>query len=482
LAQAAERPRYGGTLIVPTFSTPRVIDPLAARSPEELAIVGALFETLYAFGPNGSPEPRLALSPPEKTDEPNTLRITLQAELRFHDGSTLGADEVAASLSRLLSAKSSPAVWLLADVEGAKDLASGKAKTLKGATVLSASEFSLRFASPITPGELMERLASPWAAIVKTTPDGPLGAGPFQRDPKDKGHKDELRLLPFAEHAQGRPFLDALTFRRYTLLDAQAAFSAEKLALLPCAPLSPSKKARRLTGPAVLTDALLLSDDATRYTGSAAFHHAVAASIDKSVALPFGLQDLLSSGTAAKLFLPKELYKKTAAKLSGYDAAKAKRELGTAAASFSAPSELTILYDESQLGHRGLAEQVREFFADVDAPPAREIALDAASLASKRSSGDFALVVLTLAPVAREGLALAALRALSGDSKAAFDLIAKGNHRGAKARKQEEAIATAGKLLPLGHRAPEVLYAPNLRGLSFSALGILSFASVWLEE
>lgn len=477
-ARASSRPQYGGTLTVPVFAAPRAPDPVALRTPEEFWLASALFDTLYALDEAGRPVPRLADAPPAPGDDPNTLRVTLWPGLSFHDGAALDAEAVIASLTRLVAAKSSLHHWLLADLEGAKELRAGKAKALKGARAISSTEVSLSFSAPLTADELMLRLAAPPAAITRATTEGLTGAGPFLRDPKDKS-RAELRLMAFAEHVLGRPFLDGVNARRYTLLDAQADFAAGSLALLPCAPLSPVKKAKRLTGPVVLIDAVLLQDETSRYEGTAEFRRAVAGAVDASVALTFGLKELLSAGAPPKSLLPKALLPKGAAKLPSFDPAKAARELASISA--PAPAELLIAYDEDQLGHRGLAEQLREFLADVGAPPARELALDAASLEAKRASGGAALVVATLSPAARGPLALAALQAASGDEKGAASWVAKGGMKGASLKKQEDALASSLRVVPLGHRAPEALYQPRVRGLSFGALGVLSFADAWLE-
>lgn len=476
------RPRYGGELVVPCSAAPRPVDPISVRTPEEIELALALFDTLYVFGPGGV-RPNLVEGEPQISADGKTWRIKLLPDLYFHNDDPVTAEDVAASLRRLLGPGASEHAWLLADIAGAKEYRSKKAKTVSGISAPSERELELTFTVAPDPADLKARLAAPPTAVVKPQGGSLLGSGPFYRDPRDRS-KTEMRLLPFAKHAQGRPYLERLIFRQYAILDEQTSFLTRDLWITFHEPAPPPKgpppAARRLVGPEVLTEALLMRD-AKSYAGSAPFRAALDVAIERKNILENALTGLLDAGEPAARLLPAGLSPRTK-RPAVYDEAAARKGFAAASALYAPPAELEIIYDQSQTGHGALADQLREYLYTADAPPARAVGLSGADFASKLAAGDFAVAVALIAPVAPRALGLPRALAAAGDQDAAFALVAKGGHLSRAAKKKEEELSASGKLCPISHRSPEALYDPRLKGLYYNAIGALDFSRAWIEE
>ena len=475
---AASRPRYGGSLTVPC-SAPREVDPISIETQEDVWIVEAMFETLYT-SQDGELKPNLLADAPLLSEDKKTLTLRVAPQLYFHNKDPLRAEDVALSLTRLLSPRASEFAWVLADVEGAKEFWSGKASSVKGIKVLSADELSLTFIRPVVLADVLARLASPVTSIVKAQNGTLLGSGPFYRDPKNKS-KTELRLLPFFENVNGRPFLDRLIFKQLSLLDAQVSFSKRDTLLLFASTLSKDLTAKELEGPEVISEVYLPHKLDGSFLGTEEFRRAIDAAIDRAVVLRFALRDVVFHGNIAKKVLPKDLSPRGTARSPSYDPERARRELAAAAAKSKAPKEFDIIYDESQSGHKGLAEQLREFLAEVGAPSGREVPLDYAAFQARRNKGDFGAAVFRFAPVCTQALALPNLTAAIGDTSGAFELVLKGAHLSESAAKKKE-DALASQVIVIGHRTPNAFYDAKLKGLAFDEIGAIDFANVWLDR
>lgn len=99
-AVAATRPQYSGTLRVTTRITPASLDPADNTQPDSVArrnLTALLFDTLVIADSRGRLHPALASS---WQADPGNQRWTfvLRRDVKFHDGSPLTPDAVAASL------------------------------------------------------------------------------------------------------------------------------------------------------------------------------------------------------------------------------------------------------------------------------------------------------------------------------------------------------------------------------------------------
>jgi MarR-like DNA-binding transcriptional regulator SgrR of sgrS sRNA len=202
VARAETRPPYAGTIEATLLGSPATLDPVLARSHAEITAVGLLFDTLYTLGPDGDAQPHLAVAAPVLDERRTTARITIRKGVRFHDGSELVPQDVAASLERARA----HARWQLA----------GIAEIHADADAI---ELSLRAPVP----DLTTWLALPQTAVTKGgRPPGerPIGTGAYVLETFDRAtHRMQLR--PFDDHFAGRPYAE-LVLRWYDTVDGEA--------------------------------------------------------------------------------------------------------------------------------------------------------------------------------------------------------------------------------------------------------------------
>ena len=87
-------------LNIATSGDPGPLDPTPVTSDLLSEITQLFYETLYIFGPDFSIAPLLAAALPEISDGGKRYVIKLRSGVPYHDGSTMNADDVVASLQR----------------------------------------------------------------------------------------------------------------------------------------------------------------------------------------------------------------------------------------------------------------------------------------------------------------------------------------------------------------------------------------------
>ena len=87
-------------LNIATSGDPGPLDPTPVTSDLLSEITQLFYETLYIFGPDFGIAPLLAAELPEITDGGKRYTIKLRSGVPFHDGTTMNADDVVASLQR----------------------------------------------------------------------------------------------------------------------------------------------------------------------------------------------------------------------------------------------------------------------------------------------------------------------------------------------------------------------------------------------
>jgi ABC-type transport system substrate-binding protein len=173
------RPRYGGTLNVDLSTAFNSLD--AEATP--LVIWHLTGETLARMDASGVPQPLLASGWQREADG-RRWRVSLRADVRFHDGELLNAGNVAPILLAALKKTHGDVVI-----------------TAGGSTMVVQSESGL----PSLPAELTD----PRTAIVRTNETNSLiGTGPFRVASWEAGRR--LSLAAFGDYWGGRPFLDSL--------------------------------------------------------------------------------------------------------------------------------------------------------------------------------------------------------------------------------------------------------------------------------
>ncbi|MGN6106746.1 MAG: ABC transporter substrate-binding protein [Kofleriaceae bacterium] len=240
-ARAESRPKYGSALEATLLGAPGTFDPQAAQTHAEQTIADLVFDTLYRVDPAGVVWPQLAAALPELDAARTTATIAIRRAVRFHDGTPLTAQDVAASLERL---RTGPARWPLAAVASVRAV---------GDTV----ELTLR--APVA--ELASLLALPQAAVTKGgKPPGErsfVGTGAFLIESIDARGK-QLVLRAFEDHFAGRPYLDHLVLRWFDTTDGEARRFETGLAQLSArgvgafASSRPKYRADDVEGPAAL--------------------------------------------------------------------------------------------------------------------------------------------------------------------------------------------------------------------------------------
>ena len=218
LAQAATRPRYGGTLRVEMRETPTWFAP--PQNPQSVPlgttddrVTSMIFDTLIRLDNNAQPQPSLAIS---WDHLPNFKRwvFTLRPNVKLHNGTILQPATVAESLQA-----SNPGLRVSALAD----------------TVVLESD------APVVdmPAE-MARASN--AIVAKGSNNVPLGTGPF-RVAEWQGGTHAI-LQAFDGYWDGRPFLDAIEIAMGRgLRDQLVDFETGKADVVECA----ADQVRRVT-------------------------------------------------------------------------------------------------------------------------------------------------------------------------------------------------------------------------------------------
>lgn len=189
------------TITVATTAQPDTLDPHVTSATSAFQSSKSIYDTLVEVARDGAIVPSLAEAYTTSLDG-LTWTFTLRDGVRFHDGTTLDAADVAASLARL-AAEGSPKrdeYTMIADV------ATPDARTVV-----------LTLSAPAP--ALLATLASGWSAILPSEKlasghdfgNQPVGTGPFVFGQWVRDAFLELTTNP--EYFQGAPAVDGVTLR-----------------------------------------------------------------------------------------------------------------------------------------------------------------------------------------------------------------------------------------------------------------------------
>jgi ABC-type transport system substrate-binding protein len=202
-AAATAGPGRGGTL---TFGVYRPIPNLAyyqAYDASNNLTAVAIWDTVLRFNEKGEVVPGLAES--WEVEGEDTIVLHLREGVKFHDGTTMEAQDVVASLefARNPDAKS-PMAWMLDPIESleAVDARTVQIKTGAVVDVLNA------LATPVAGVSSQEAIAEYGIGLG----ENPIGAGPFKLESWDRG--SQVVLTRFEDYwEQGKPYLDKVVFK-----------------------------------------------------------------------------------------------------------------------------------------------------------------------------------------------------------------------------------------------------------------------------
>ena len=182
LASAETRPQYGSTLRMATRIAPQNLDPADKTQPDSCArrnLTRLMFETLVTLGDRGRVAPSLATSWQAAAGN-QRWQLSVRRGVKFHDGSPLTPEAVAAAL-----------------------------RTANPDWSVSAAGDSIVIERDISDPDLPARLALPRNSITKRSEGGTLiGTGPFHITNWQPGKK--LSLAADEGYWGGRAFVDAI--------------------------------------------------------------------------------------------------------------------------------------------------------------------------------------------------------------------------------------------------------------------------------
>jgi ABC-type transport system substrate-binding protein len=469
-AAAETRPRYGGNVEATLLGAPVSLDPVAARSHAESTVVELIFDTLYRVGADGVAQPQLAAGPPTFDEKGTTAHIELRKGIKFHDGTALTAQDVAASLERVrLQLR-----WLAPVIASAR--ADGDA-------------LELGLVAPTD--NLLVLLSLPQLSITKSgKPPGPkaIGSGPFEVDQLDLAHH-RLELKAFDDHFAGRPYIDRLELRWYDTPDGEARRFETGNAHMSARGVSafaggqPTFRAEDVEGPAALLVYVGFGSTHAPVTRDPGFRRAL------DLALARGGLSTIGSGERV---VPTRAPVPVEAGAQPLDSAGKTGDLTAARAELAASSKrvaeltptrlatlrLEILVEDTRPDDREIAERVGLALDKLGITWVIS-AVPAATLRDRVAKGQCDLYIGQLAePVTAATIWWAAAFAAGGDD---WPTTSGAHQTGpidpAAATK---AFADREPIVPLMFRALRLWHRSDVRGLAFDATGRPCFADLFL--
>lgn len=184
-------PAYGGLLRVPAPGTAATLDPTRPRGTFDAVLTHAVYDGLYRLDGTGV-RTALAAQPPARSGD--VVTIALRPGIARHDGRTLEAADVVASLRR---AAESPSGWLLAGI-------ATRADRSLDVRAVDRERVELRMVKGADVDVARVLAAAPLAIVAGDPGRRPVGTGAFAV----KVGAPELRLRAFARAAEGCPYLD----------------------------------------------------------------------------------------------------------------------------------------------------------------------------------------------------------------------------------------------------------------------------------
>lgn len=354
-------PTAGGDLVIVQGKGTKTLDPVAAVSPEDIAPMYQLYDTLYRLSADGQDlEPSLATAAPTTSADGTELTIQLRDGATFSDGSPVTAQDVKFSLDRARNADGAFSFLLGAITK----VAAPDDRTV----VITTSEPS---------ATLVPALGSWIASVLPADLDGksdkeffadPVGSGAFGLDEWDRGQS--LRLTKNDDYWQpGKPLLDSVQWT--TVPDANTRVSqvqsgqADVASDVPFSQVSSLQSAADVTAgtfPAAYTTMLIFNQE---YGPFADVHvrKAIAQAIDRDAITE---STLFGAGVAACSLVPPAMRFASEPDCPTYDVDAAKAELAKSAYPDGFDVELTIdNLPESSTVAQAVQSQLAELGIDV---------------------------------------------------------------------------------------------------------------------
>lgn len=231
--------RSGGTLRY-GLSEPAAIVPIDAVSPDELVVVDTLFDSLTAWSPSLAVVPAAATSW-QADDSATTWTFTLREEATFHDEDATPVTAADFKFAWEQAVTDGAAGFHLRQVEGYEELVAGRATELAGVEAVDEHTLRVRLSSPHAQfptivahpalGPLPRRL---WDSDAARLREQPVGNGPFEAVGA-WARGQFLRVRRFDDWRNGaRPArLDEVLFQFMDSDTAFVAFQQDRLQVSP---------------------------------------------------------------------------------------------------------------------------------------------------------------------------------------------------------------------------------------------------------
>jgi ABC-type transport system substrate-binding protein len=209
----------GNTLRYAIGNRPTTFDPAMVQDSATIDLLQNIFEGLVQWTPDGKLAPDLAQSWAVSADG-LTYTFHLRKDVKFQDGSSMTAQDVAFSLRRALDPGLASPVALdyLGNIVGAKEFRAGQAKDLAGVEIVDPGTLRIRV---VKPGEYwIDSLTYPTAFVVsarEASPSSPMtdadvmkgaGTGPFRL--QSYSPNQDVKLAANAAYFDGAPKLSGI--------------------------------------------------------------------------------------------------------------------------------------------------------------------------------------------------------------------------------------------------------------------------------
>ncbi|HEV7252988.1 MAG TPA: ABC transporter substrate-binding protein [Mesorhizobium sp.] len=216
---SAQEPKPGGAITITYKDDVATLDPAIGYDWQNWSMIKSLFDGLMDYEPGTTTlRPDLAESY-EISDDGKTFTFKLRPGVKFHNGREMTAEDVKYTLDRVTNPTTqSPGAGFFASIAGYDDVASGKAQSLSGVTVVDPQTVRIELSRPdatflhvmglnfahVVPKEAVEEHGADFGR-------NPVGTGAYRLAEWTTGQR-----LVFEKNQdywrEGVPYLDQITF------------------------------------------------------------------------------------------------------------------------------------------------------------------------------------------------------------------------------------------------------------------------------